>query len=44
MEQKPNFFEWVEECMELYDCDYETACREYHALFDLNYNSDDYDA
>ena len=44
MEQKPNFFEWVEECMELYGCDFDIAAREYDALFNPDYNPDDYDA
>lgn len=40
---KPNFFEWVEKTMEITGCDFNTAAREYHAIFDNDYDPDDYD-
>ena len=37
-------FEWIEEYMERFDCDWDTAAREYHAQFHPEtYDPEDYD-
>ena len=36
-------FEWIEEFMETFGCNWETAAREYDCLVNDNYNADDYD-
>lgn len=37
-------FDWIEELMEATGCDWETAAREYNAMFNPNYSADDYDS
>ena len=36
-------FEWIEEFMETFGVDYETAAREYDATHNPDYDADDYD-
>ena len=37
-------FDWIEEYMERFGCDWETAAREYHAQFHPEtYDPEDYD-
>lgn len=36
-------FEWIENFMEVFGCDWDTAAREYDALHNPNYSADDYD-
>lgn len=36
-------FEWIEELMEATGCDWETAAREYNAMFNDNYDPEDYE-
>jgi len=35
--------EWIEDYMDNFGCDWETAAREYHAMFNPDYDPDDYD-
>ena len=36
-------FEWIENYMEMFDCDWETAARMYDYEHNPDYNPDDYD-
>lgn len=36
-------FEWIEQFMQDFDCDFETAAREYDYQHNPNYSADDYD-
>lgn len=40
---KPDFLQWVDNYMGFYGCDYETAAREYHALYTPSYAPEDYE-
>lgn len=42
--EKPSFFDWIDDYMNTFDCDFDTAAREYHYYFyPETYNAEDYD-